>query len=462
MPDRYGINVDVLTDLGLTQNQAKVYLSAAKIGPATISDVAEHSGVRREEIYRLLPDLEKIGLIERLMGKPMRVRTPDVKAAMSTLIRHERAKARERISDFVDKTMEIEEYLSKTGLDVTASSVKPDDFALLEEPESVRTRVHEMIKSAGEQIDVIYSRPDLVWFLSTQSQLILDAVSRGVKLRLLSNPTSGKDRIPKILERRFSDTSQIVLKYMTSIFANYVIVDRKSAIVVTSHANQPHAHNLYTTNENLVLLIHRIFEESWKLSSHWKTVEGISISESSLGSSEQIDVHQSILFTYNHESRKRGVISNFINQSLKRGDYVLYICSKSQIADVKEFLTEAGIAISDRERDETLRIISADDFLVEEGKFSIEKAIDKWDELYFLAHEKNKGTTSIFDMQFFFDGNMTDIILDFESELHKMLDSNMRMMCVYKKQALLEQDDPLGFYSRIVIQHDMIFSEEHG
>ena len=98
MPERYGINIELLTDLGLTQNEAKVYLTTAKIGPATISDVADHSGVRREEIYRLLPDLEKAGLIERMMGKPMRIRTPDVKSAMSTLIDHERAMAQQRIS----------------------------------------------------------------------------------------------------------------------------------------------------------------------------------------------------------------------------------------------------------------------------------------------------------------------------------------------------------------------------
>ncbi len=460
MPDRFGINVDVLVDLGLTQNQAKIYLSAAKIGPTTISDIAEHSGVRREEIYRLLPDLEKIGLIERLMGKPMRIRTPDVKAAMSTLIRHERAKARERISDFVDKTVEIEEYLSKTGLDVSTDSEKDGDFALLEEPDSVRTRLHEMIKGAQERIDVIYSRHNLVWFLSTQSQLLVDAISKGLKIRLLSNPTSGKDRIPKIINRRFSDTSQIELKYMTGIFANYVSVDKKSAMVVTSTPNQPHAHNLYTTNQNLVLLVQRMFEESWSRSSHWKTVEGISISESFEGSPERVEVSQSILFTYTHENRKQSVISNFVNQSLTRGDFVLYVCSELQLEGVKSFLTKGGINVSEREHDGTLRIITADEFLTKGNKFSIEKAIDTWDEIYFLAHENDKGTTSVFDMQHFFDNKLTDTILDFERELHKMLDSRMRVICVYRNQSLLEMDDPIGFYSKIVVHHDKIFSEE--
>ena len=273
MPERYGITIDILEDLGLTQNQAKVYLSTAKIGPATVSDIAKHSKVRREEIYRLLPDLERIGLIERLLGKPQRIRTPDVKAAMETLLQHERVRAQARIAEVTEKTDMIQEYLVKTGLDVEPQSDIDDDFALLEEKESIRTRVHEMIKKTESHIDVSYTRPNIVWFLSSQSQLLIEAIDRNVKIRLLSNPIKEKDRIPKIIERRFSETASVELKYITEVLINYLIIDNKEALIITSSKHQPNAHNLYTTNKNLVTLVQRAFEMSWSESANWKTAQ---------------------------------------------------------------------------------------------------------------------------------------------------------------------------------------------
>ncbi len=460
IPERYGINIEMLTDLGLTLNQARVYLSTAKAGPSTISEIAEHSGVRREEIYRLLPDLEKIGLVERLMGKPMRIRTPNVKSAMSSLIRSERVKAQERISQLVDKSVQIQEYLAQTGLDLSSESAEKDDFALLEEKESIRTRLHVMIGESEKQIDVFYQRPNLIWFLSTQGELLKDAVARGRKIRMLSNPTSGKDRIPKILNRRFPGEVSIELKYTTDLFANFVIVDSNASLIITSSSHQPNAHNLFTRNPNLVSLVQREFEEAWNQSAQWKTVEGISISERSTNYSEKHHSAQSILLVYQDEKRKQKVLSNFIKDGLENNSFILYLCSDEQIDEVKDFLISNGVdAISLKNKD-VFRIVDIKNFSFNDNDFSLEKAIDTWDGIYMHASEMSLSTITIIDMQFFFDHDLIDHIIPFENEINRMLDAHMSAMCFYKKEAILGLPDPLDFYGKIVIKHNKIFSEK--
>ena len=59
-------STDLLTDFGLTPYQAKIYLAAVKLGPSAAGKLAKVAGVRREEVYRTLPKLEKAGLIERM------------------------------------------------------------------------------------------------------------------------------------------------------------------------------------------------------------------------------------------------------------------------------------------------------------------------------------------------------------------------------------------------------------
>jgi sugar-specific transcriptional regulator TrmB len=76
-------NTDLHLGLGLSLNQARVYLTILKLEKATLGQAAKFSKVRREDVYRLLSSLEKTGLIERLLGKPTEVRATPISDALS-------------------------------------------------------------------------------------------------------------------------------------------------------------------------------------------------------------------------------------------------------------------------------------------------------------------------------------------------------------------------------------------
>ena len=76
-------NTDLLLGLGLSLNQARVYLAILKLEKTTVRQVAKFSKVRREEVYRILPALEKKGLVERLLGKPTEVRATVISDALA-------------------------------------------------------------------------------------------------------------------------------------------------------------------------------------------------------------------------------------------------------------------------------------------------------------------------------------------------------------------------------------------
>jgi len=97
-------NVEMLIDFGLTGNQARVYLAIARLKLATVGQISKISKVRREDVYRILPKLEKMGLVEKLLGKPTKIRATPVEEALSVLIKHEEDTARERVSTLKAKT----------------------------------------------------------------------------------------------------------------------------------------------------------------------------------------------------------------------------------------------------------------------------------------------------------------------------------------------------------------------
>ena len=52
-----------LLDLGLTENEAKVYLISISLGPTTILKLAKSSGIRRTTVYSVVEILKKKGLM---------------------------------------------------------------------------------------------------------------------------------------------------------------------------------------------------------------------------------------------------------------------------------------------------------------------------------------------------------------------------------------------------------------
>ena len=96
-------NTDLLLGLGLSLNQARVYLAVLKLEKTTVGQVAKFSKVRREDVYRVLPSLEKMGLIERLLGKPTTIRATPISDALSFLVAEEKSKYDDRLKGLREK-----------------------------------------------------------------------------------------------------------------------------------------------------------------------------------------------------------------------------------------------------------------------------------------------------------------------------------------------------------------------
>ena len=96
-------NTDLLLGLGLSLNQARVYLAILKLERTAVGQIAKFSKVRREDVYRILPTLEKMGLIERLMGKPVEIRATPISDALTFLVAEEKTKSDDRLIGYEEQ-----------------------------------------------------------------------------------------------------------------------------------------------------------------------------------------------------------------------------------------------------------------------------------------------------------------------------------------------------------------------
>ena len=82
---------DILKDLGLTENEAKVFLAAVKVGLAPISRVAAEAGIARTYVYELAEELKKKGLLAEVeVGKIKKIQALDYGGLLSYTQRRQR------------------------------------------------------------------------------------------------------------------------------------------------------------------------------------------------------------------------------------------------------------------------------------------------------------------------------------------------------------------------------------
>jgi len=82
LPGKY---VELLREIGLTEYEAKVYLSLVILGEATAYELSEFSGVPSSKIYNVLSMLEEKGLIVSFRGRPTKFLSRDPSETLNTM-----------------------------------------------------------------------------------------------------------------------------------------------------------------------------------------------------------------------------------------------------------------------------------------------------------------------------------------------------------------------------------------
>lgn len=61
-----------LVELGVTESQARAYLALLDLGPSTVGQVSQATGVPRTRLYEVFAELQRAGLVDSLPGEPIR------------------------------------------------------------------------------------------------------------------------------------------------------------------------------------------------------------------------------------------------------------------------------------------------------------------------------------------------------------------------------------------------------
>ena len=123
-------HIQVMTRLGLTSNQAKIYLALCKSGISDAKQVSENSNVERSETYRIIAKLEKLGLVERIISAPSKFRAISMQDTVSVLMER-------RIKETSELKAKTNEMLKKFKNNNARTALKEGEHQFILVPEQV-------------------------------------------------------------------------------------------------------------------------------------------------------------------------------------------------------------------------------------------------------------------------------------------------------------------------------------
>ena len=250
-----------MADFGFTINQAKVYLSIVQSGKTRVGSISKNTQLHRQDIYKLLPKLERMGLITKTIDKPFMIEALKVNKALEGIIAKEREKAYKKISHLERNLKEM----------VQAIQQQPDikeeaQFTLLSTNEAMKNKSDITFKKKRKNFMIVSTTKSIMSsegnYYRNFFQMIVNSKA---KARLIIVGSEGQEELDQIIEKIAPKSGCFKVKSIHRCpCKDYQVVDNKEVWITTQQLTQAgYPSILWTNDANIVGAYYENFIETW-------------------------------------------------------------------------------------------------------------------------------------------------------------------------------------------------------
>jgi HTH-type transcriptional regulator, sugar sensing transcriptional regulator len=253
--------VNRLSEFGFTVNQAKVYLDIVQSGSTSVGQISKNTMLHRQDIYKLLPKLEKMGLITRTIGKPVIIEALPAEKALERIISIEKEAVDRKIARLEKALMELAQEIKHQPK--LASETR---FTLLTTSAALKSRIASTFKVKPVAFRVVSTTENLKGqaghFYKQYFQVVADS---GIKIHLIlvgsENPVDLKRLVEKITPRNGYLTTKALERCASK---DYQVVDDSEVWIATQQkTSEGYPAILWTNDVNMVESYLENFNEAW-------------------------------------------------------------------------------------------------------------------------------------------------------------------------------------------------------
>jgi sugar-specific transcriptional regulator TrmB len=186
-----------ITEYGFTEEEAKVYVFLTAMGPTPARIVARRFGVNRMRAYRVLRALEERGLIQRVMGRPVRY----APAPPEDVLRRSVEETRARLAAMEANEGRVLDDLARVRAREPEAAEEPR-FRIYQGRQQVYELLSQMGGRARREVNLVTTSMDLLrlslWGLD---EMLMRLSREGKRVRLLVQvDESSVEEVERIME----------------------------------------------------------------------------------------------------------------------------------------------------------------------------------------------------------------------------------------------------------------------
>ncbi len=245
-----------LQTLGLTLNQARVYLALIKAEKqATAKAISIASGLAACDVYRVVPELAKLGLLEVLVASPKEFRAIPPVDAIEILVK----KRRKEVEDL--------RVTAKKFIEELHLGSKPESSEFLETvliPSGHRATQFRLLKllATKGRLDAVQTNASFRHFVSSNSEAWEALLEKRVEMRFVIESATGlekpDDNLVSLLVNDLFKPRFVKEKVQAC-----VILHDDTGVFLNSSLDPVHSPSYWSNNPCFVAVVRNYFETMW-------------------------------------------------------------------------------------------------------------------------------------------------------------------------------------------------------
>jgi HTH-type transcriptional regulator, sugar sensing transcriptional regulator len=215
--------IQLLTQMGFTETQAKLYLALIITGKTDVKTLAKQAIVPRQAVYRTLGELYEKGIVERIISMPQEYKAIPLQDGLEIMIS-------QKANDYVKILEQAKEFLSKFEAQ-EEKLISENDYriTIVEGKETIVKRTKSITDNIQYNVCVCSTTQRWIHMNLEILENVKEALGRGVKYRMVLENSNGEMYFPKEFKPMLSHPNYEVRMVRNKLKLNAAIFDDKEA-----------------------------------------------------------------------------------------------------------------------------------------------------------------------------------------------------------------------------------------
>jgi sugar-specific transcriptional regulator TrmB len=261
--------LEPLIGLGLTLRQAKTYTTLVALQEASIQTIAKTSKIARPNLYGTLDELQRLGIVVKIISNPIKYRAIPIKTAIPTLMK---IKTQNHLQVMLESKRFLENY--KEWQDTSLPF--EEKYILLSSPDDLARRIYCAYRNVKSQIRSTGNAKMFGDWDNIAWKTLEKANSNGVDWKLLVQEGDFNEKLLEPILKRKKVT--VILGLVPNLLSlNFCIFDNSELFFGTGPQLRKDSRNrqfLWTNCQELISLTNFYFELTWQSCKQIKIADG--------------------------------------------------------------------------------------------------------------------------------------------------------------------------------------------